>query len=75
VRTNNLPQLREPLLVDVKEAARLLGVSDRTVWSVTAPRGTLPCVRVGGRVLYSPDTLREWVRSQQGPGPDVIKLA
>jgi excisionase family DNA binding protein len=41
-----------PLLVDVGTAAQLLGLSPRTLWSLTR-RGELPCRRVGRRVLYS----------------------
>ena len=53
------------LVVDRRNAARILAVSERTVWSRTVPRGDLPCVRVGARVLYSVDTLRAWVVQQE----------
>lgn len=39
-----------PLLLSVTEAARLLNVSPRTVWSLTES-GSLPHVRIGRRVL------------------------
>jgi excisionase family DNA binding protein len=42
----------EALLVDAREAARLLGLSARTIWSLTQRR-ELPCRRIGRRVLYS----------------------
>jgi hypothetical protein len=35
------------LLLKPREAAELLGISERTLWGITAPRGDLPCVRVG----------------------------
>ena len=41
----------KPLVVDVKHAAGLLNVSDRTVWKL-AKSGTLKTVRVGGRVFF-----------------------
>jgi excisionase family DNA binding protein len=41
-----------PLVVNVRQAAALLGVSERMLWSLTAPRGDLPAVRLGSRVLY-----------------------
>ncbi len=41
-----------PLLVNVKQAAALLGISARTLFSITAPRGDLPCVIIGRCVRY-----------------------
>lgn len=52
-----------PLLLSVTEAARLLNVSPRTVWSLTES-GSLPHVRIGRRVLYPPDALRHWTEAQ-----------
>jgi excisionase family DNA binding protein len=52
------------LLVSTHEAARMLGVCTRTVWELTRA-GELPCVRIGVRVLYSPDTLRRWVAARE----------
>jgi len=46
-----------PLLVRPGEAARLLGVCERTVWELTA-RGTLPAVRIGRAVWYAVDDLK-----------------
>ena len=40
------------LLVTSKQAAEMLGVSSRTVWSMTAPRGPLQSVRLGSAVRY-----------------------
>lgn len=43
----------EPLLVDIREAARLLGVSQRTVWQL-ANDGAITAVKIGKRgVRYS----------------------
>ena len=56
------------LLVDEREAARLLDVSARTVWALR-DRGELLPVRIPGTrlVRYSVDTLRDWIgRQQQG---------
>jgi hypothetical protein len=55
----------EKLLVNEREAARLLGVCAKSVWSRTFPRGTLRSVRIGSRVLYSVETLRAWVAEQE----------
>jgi excisionase family DNA binding protein len=48
------------LLVESREAARLLAVSPRTLWSLTA-RGDLPCVRIGRAVRYSLADLESFV--------------
>lgn len=60
-KTTSKPPVGEPLLVDGHEAARLLGISARTLWSQTAPRGSIPVVRLGSRALYSVDALREFI--------------
>jgi len=52
----------EKLLVSAREAASLLRVSDRTLWTLTAPRGLILSVRLGRSVRYSVDSLRSWVR-------------
>jgi len=54
----------ERLLLSAQEAAKALGVSQRTLWGQTVPRGTIPFVRVGGRVLYPIDRLRRWIDEQ-----------
>ena len=55
------------LLIPARDAARMLSVSERTLWDWTAPRGTLACVRRpgSGRVLYSVETLRAWIAEQE----------
>ncbi len=55
--------MRDRLLVGVREAAYLLGISPRHVWSLTAPRGPLPVVRLGKRALYDPRDLEAFVES------------
>jgi len=54
------------LLLTAPEAARALSISPRALWALTAPRGPIPCVRLGSRVLYSPDALRRFIDQQQG---------
>ena len=45
-------------LISIREAAAVLGgISERNLWSLTAPRGPIPCVRIGRRVLYRPADL------------------
>lgn len=58
----------DTMLVSVREAARLLGISDRSLWSLTQPRGPIAAVRVGARVLYSRETLRRWISEREQAG-------
>ena len=50
------------LTVTHREAARLIGVSERTLWNYAAPNGPLPCVRLGRRRLYAIDDLKRFLR-------------
>jgi hypothetical protein len=54
----------DALLMSSRDAARSLAISERTLWSITHPRGSLTPVRIGSRCLYSPDALREWIATQ-----------
>ena len=44
-----------------REAAKALGISERMLWSLTAPRGTIQSVRVGSCVLYPVTGLQAWL--------------
>jgi excisionase family DNA binding protein len=50
----------EPLTVSVKEAAKMLGVCERTVRTLTKS-GVLPVIRIASRVLYSREDLIAFV--------------
>ncbi len=56
-----------PLLLTARDAACALSLSERSLWSLTAPRGPIPVTRLPccRSVRYSVDALREWVASQQ----------
>lgn len=58
----------ESLALRPREAAKALGISPRTLWGLTAPRGPIPCVRVGvGKrraVLYPTAELQAWLSRQ-----------
>lgn len=62
--------IADALLIPARQAARMLSVSERTLFAMTAPRGPIVSVRIGRadsgnpRVLYSPETLREWIAAQ-----------
>ena len=47
-----------------REAAKALGISERMLWSLTAPRGTIQSVRVGSCVLYPVTGLQVWLDRQ-----------
>jgi hypothetical protein len=51
------------LLLDARDSARALSISQKTLWSQTEPRGPIPCIRLGRRVLYSVDALRQFIAS------------
>jgi len=57
-----------PLALRPREAARALNISPRLLWELTAPRGPIPCLRIGhGRrrtVLYSVAALQDWLARQ-----------
>ncbi len=61
------PDTGNPLLaLRLRDAARLLGISERLLWNLSAPRGPIPCTRIGGRggcVLYRPDDLDQWLKA------------
>ena len=48
-----------------RDAAKALGISERTLWQYTKPRGPIPPVRIGGRVLYDPCDLTAWIDAQK----------
>lgn len=52
----------EPFLVDATEAARLLAISPRTLWTLTKA-GKIRSRKVGRRVLYSRAALEEFANS------------
>ncbi|MEN1704602.1 MAG: helix-turn-helix domain-containing protein [Planctomycetota bacterium] len=52
-----------PLLVSEREAAKLLAISPRTLWSLRQS-GEIPCIRIGRAVRYSVAELSAWVDRQ-----------
>lgn len=63
------------LLLTPKEAAVALGVCEKTLWSLTDPRGPIACVRIGRAVRYDPADLTAWIESVKSGGPqsEIIK--
>lgn len=56
----------EPVAVSIQNAARLLGISDRTLYDMTNMEG-FPAFKIGNRTLISVEGLREWVRERIRP--------
>ena len=63
--SNQLPAGVDPLLT-YSQAARVLGVTERTVWTLVHD-GALPVVRFGRSVRIDPADLREFIdRGKRG---------
>ena len=56
-----------PRLLNMRKTAELLGVSQRTVWSLSAS-GALPSVRIGNRRLFDPADIRDFIARQKQEG-------
>jgi excisionase family DNA binding protein len=50
------------MLIDTREAARLLSISPRTLWQLTKQK-QVPAVRIGRSVRYRVVDLENWTRS------------
>ena len=51
-------------LSSIREVADQTGLCEKSVWNSTAPRGSLPCVKLGARILYRPDDVAAWIESR-----------
>ena len=58
-----------PLLFNAAKAAETLGISTRSLWTLTQA-GTIPHIRLGYRVLYSPQCLHKAVTKNTFIGGD-----
>jgi predicted DNA-binding transcriptional regulator AlpA len=55
------PPEDQGLLIDSKEAVKLLKVSSRTLWEMQATGRMPPPVRIGRAVRWSLETLKKWI--------------
>ena len=63
---NQLGSTTSPLLVDPREASRLLCVCEKALWNLTK-RGELPAVRIGRSIRYDLVDIRAYIsRSKIG---------
>ena len=55
------------LLLNSRDAARALAISERNLWERTKT-GEIPCVRIGRSVRYSVRDLEAWIDAQKEGG-------
>jgi excisionase family DNA binding protein len=58
---------REPLALRRRDAARLLGLSERALWTLTN-RGDVPHVRLGKSIRYPVEALQTWLQRRTKGG-------
>jgi excisionase family DNA binding protein len=52
----------EPLLLTARQTARMLSISERTLYSITK-EGRLRAVHIGRSVRYDPADIRAWIEA------------
>jgi excisionase family DNA binding protein len=58
-----LPQILNPLLTII-QTAKILGVTDRTVWALTK-QGQLPSIKIGHSRRYSQEDVQAYIDRQR----------
>lgn len=58
----------DSLALRPRDAAKALGIGQRLLWDLTAPRGPIPSFKVGTCVLYPVDGLKRWMAEQAAKG-------
>ena len=56
----------EGCLLTSRETAKFLNISERTLWSNTAPRGDLLALHIGRSVRYDPADISAWMEEKKG---------
>ena len=51
-------------LLSIVETSQLLNLCEKTVWNHAAPRGSLPVVRIGSRLLFRRADIDRWIESR-----------
>jgi len=59
-----MEQSKQPLLLKIDEAAKMLVISPRTLWELTR-RGKLRCIRIHRLVRYDPQDLLAYIEEQK----------
>ncbi len=58
-----------PFLITEKEAARLLGLCERTVWKLRNDK-KIRCVKIGAAVRYTREEITRFIESQMSESGD-----
>jgi excisionase family DNA binding protein len=53
--------MSEAMMVTAEEVARMLNVSERTVWRMRSAGHLPPPVRLGGCVRWPVDAIKQWI--------------
>lgn len=61
------PPIIEPIGLRPRDAARALGISEKTLWTWTQ-KGLIPSVKLGNVTLYPADELRRWLAERAKAG-------
>ena len=65
MRVHNVSIPSDPdSLLSYRQAAALLGVSERTIWSV-AQAGEIPTIRIGRCVRFRRAAVIDWIRQRE----------
>lgn len=57
-------------LINANEARSILPYRTEKALRLAAQNGLIPCVKIGKRVLFDPDQLKEWAAKGGTPLPD-----
>ena len=60
----NLEKIGPAPLMTADEVVQVLRVTERTLWSWTAPRGPIPVIRIGRSVRYYSDAIQQFIASR-----------
>jgi hypothetical protein len=66
--TANPPLAPSVPLLTPPQTAKLLSICEKTLWSISAPRGPLPVVKIGRNVRYCLTDLNAYIESQRQTG-------
>jgi excisionase family DNA binding protein len=66
--TPDAPASLPRLLLSPRDAAKALSISERTLFSISAPRGPLPVVKIGRSVRYHFADLEAYIESTKQKG-------
>jgi hypothetical protein len=52
-------------LLCAREVSEILGVCERTLCTITSPRGPLKAVRIGRSLRYTPSAVNDFIEASQ----------